>query len=120
MARSEDTLIIMAVLGAVLVGYYYFTKKGGVLDTAARAGAGAGEILNPYARVVNVDATTIRGLLQGSGQPFIPPTPAGYNESNWSWTLADGTILGLPAGMTPKEFCAQTPGAPICAQVLGG
>ena len=47
----------------------------------------------------------------------IPPTPEGYNPSNWTWELPSGTKLGVPAGMTPAQFCKSSPSSPICAEV---
>lgn len=66
-------------------------------------------------------STALRGLLQGSGTPEPQPeTPEGYLKSNRTWDIGGGIKMGVPAGMTPKEFCTGYPGAPICAQIMKG
>jgi hypothetical protein len=126
MARSDDTLI-MLVIGAigVYLAYLLFTQKGGVLDTASKAGAGfmtwlQGQWLNSSTYKAVATETAARGLVQGSRLVYVPPTPAGYAASNWTWTLKDGTSLGIPAGMTPAEFCLASPDSPICEQIRKG
>ena len=105
---SEDTLI----LG--LLGLYAF--KTWVLDPAAAAGAWVGQnVITPAYYGAQYPGTCARGMLEGFGCPSVPDTPAGFLPSNWTWALSDGTMLGLPAGMTPGQFCAGSPASPICA-----
>lgn len=117
MGRS-DTLE-MAILGGVIVmiGYYLFTKKDGVLDQAKGWGVAFSNWLGDTFTQYRAQGEVAQGAPY-SPEFVKPETPEGYNTSNWTWTLTDGTKLGLPAGMTPGEFCQGSPTAPVCAAIL--
>jgi len=117
MGRS-DTLELAIVGGViVMIGYYVFTTKGGVLDQAKSWGAAFSNWLGDTVTQYRVQGEIAQGA-QYYPEFVKPETPAGYNTSNWTWTLTDNTKLGLPAGMTPGEFCAGSPASPVCAGIL--
>lgn len=120
----------------VVVGYY-------ALKTLTDWSAGAGHVVAQAAQVgvqnttqksggaltwLNVDATVLRSLLQGSPLQFegVPATPEGYLPSNWMWYYPSEVPVkvGLPAGQTLQDFCQVSPGAgSICGdwyQYYGG
>lgn len=95
---------------AVLVGAY-------LLYQTLQASTAAGKAT---ASSYQDAAAALRGLLQGSGTPEPQPeTPEGFLKSNRTWDLGGGIKMGVPAGMTPKEFCESSPSSPICSQVMG-
>lgn len=115
---TSDNLGI-AVLGGIIVaaGVFLFTSKGGVLDQAKSWGVAFSNWLGETTTLYRAQGEVAQGA------PYYPEfvkpeTPAGYLTSNWTWTLTDGTKVGLPAGMTPGEFCAGSPAAPVCATIL--
>ena len=117
MAQS-DNLVIAVIGGAiVMVGYYVFTKKEGVLDQAKDWGAAFSQWLGDVGTSYRVQGEIAQGA-QYYPEFVKPETPEGYNTSNWTWTLTDNTKLGLPAGMTPGEFCTGSPASPVCAGIL--
>lgn len=110
---ARDDFVVLIIAGVVVYfAVQWFAGKGGVLEQTTEAGAAFGKWLN-------LTATTIKGAQEGYPAPVVPETPEGYNPSNWTWTMPDGTKLGLPAGMTPGEFCGENPDAPVC-RTIGG
>ena len=127
-ADIDKALLIVGIAGLGLTVYAVF-GKGGATDKASNAGAWfANNVINPIltaAKVnpVSVETTALAGKLQGHGTYYldtqnIPTTPEGYNTSNWTWIMPDGTLLGLPAGMTPLEFASANPNSPISAKIM--
>lgn len=127
MARSSDTLITIAIVAVGLyIAYLLFTQKGGVLDAVSKSGAIFGSWLqglwlNSSAYKATAVETQVRAGIQGLNVTLVsvPETPEGFAPSNWTWAVGGGTMLGLPPGMTPAEFCQQSPSAPVCAQLKG-
>ena len=113
MSSQSDLLLIGVVAVVGYFAYQAFAGKGGVLEQTKDTGAAFGQWLN-------LSATTSRAAFEGYSAPIVPDTPEGFLRSNWTWTLPDGTKLGLPAGMTPGEFCAESPTSPICEQIKVG
>jgi hypothetical protein len=141
--QGSDFLWI-GVAGAGLIGTYYVMKNGllpsifgmpkegdcpfwDLTCTAEKLGRDSGSALadNMLKNTgiftgANVLLTQQRANLEGSGAEVerVPYTPDGYRPSNWSWTLPDNTKLGIPAGITPGDFCRSSPGSPICDQLF--
>jgi len=120
--RLDPGPIIQAAVIAI-VGYFFyqwFTRD--VLKSAEEAGSWVAEnIINPTLPFLTLACyadTAGRGAAEGFPSPDVPDTPAGMAPSNWTWTLKDGTKLGLPPCMTPMEFCRGTPTAPICREIM--
>jgi hypothetical protein len=79
---------------------------------------------------VNQWATQTRAQVQmktlGVGIERVPVTPSGFSPSNWTWEGsrvidAEGDVvkLGLPASMTPTEFCEGVDySSPICQSMF--
>jgi len=126
MGSSDDHIFYAGLIGAALLAYWLILNKG--TDQAADAGKWVAQnIINPAKNPGNnpfaYGLAALKGTLAGRGSEtlYVPPTPIGYNDSNWTWQLKDKrTFLGLPAGMTPEEFCAGSPGSPICVEIRAG
>ena len=127
MAR-DPLMMYLAIAGIALSVYLYSLKTG--TNVAADAGAWfARTYINPFilgatTNPVTVTATAQRGIIEGGGAYYldtthIPITPENYSPSNWTWTLPNGVSLGLPAGMTPAQFCKNNPYAPVCQPGAG-
>jgi len=106
----------LIVPGVLLIGGYIAISR--LLNQANQAGAWVGEnIIQPAQQLAMYPTTSWIGALEGYPAPTIPATPPGYRPSNWSWDLGGGVVAGLPAGMTPGQFCQQSPTSPMCEQV---
>jgi len=106
----------LIVPGVLLIGGYIVMTR--ILSQANQAGAWVGEnIVQPAVTLSKYPTAAAWGLLEGYPAPEIPPTPAGNRPSNWSWDLGGGVVAGLPAGMTPGQFCEASPSSPMCSQV---
>jgi hypothetical protein len=123
MAQTLDYILIAAIgIGAYFVYQKLFPTT--AKDPGAIATAGA-NTRNWAGSVINAGLSPVigaRGFIEsGAILPYIPDTPPGQTPSNWSWMLKDGiTVAGIPAGMTPRDFCWSTPGAPMCPAILRG
>jgi hypothetical protein len=149
---KEIAVFSIVGLGALGLAYYALRPKDGgcwFYDVQCQASKlGHDAVQNTYNYVVsqterdgglltplNTFLTTERAKAQGSPINFVsvPPTPAGFTSSNWTWktnspTFDDGTgpasdispiSVGLPAGQTLLEFCERSPGAgAICNNVV--
>jgi len=112
MAELSDLIIP----GVLLVGGYLVLTR--LMSQANQAGKWVAEnVIQPATTAAKYPTAAGLGLLEGYAAPEIPQTPAGYRPSNWSWQIGNGVVLGLPEGMTPGQFCAQSPGSPVCSQV---
>jgi len=111
---ADNDITILAI-GALAIGAYFlfFNKETNIFKKAYDAGD---KFMEDYLR----RGTTTRGGMEKFPAPYVPQTPEGFNASNWTWDLKSGTKLGLPANMTPGEFCAGSPESPICAEIRGG
>lgn len=90
-------MAMLAGMGVVLV--MAWRGMGSLLDLAKGAGQAVGQ-------AVERQTTTWQSILEGTGAPIVPPTPEGYLPSNWVYDAGD-VSWGVPAGMTPVEFCRQ-------------
>lgn len=116
MTWQDTALSVALVAGAAAVGIWAI--KSYLIDPASEAGEWVGEhVLTPIYWTSQYPITASQGIIEGYSPPYVPPTPEGYRPSNWSWEIGQGTVLGLPAGMTPGQFCAQNPGSPLCSQL---
>jgi hypothetical protein len=109
-----DIYEIALIGGLGLAAAWAFNEY--VLKPSAAAGKAVGEAVKPFVESATYVETSVKGALEGFAPPTVPPTPVGYNPSNWTWQLMNGVSLGLPPGMTPQEFCAGSKGSPICQQ----
>lgn len=142
-ASTKEMVILLAVVGGLgYLAYNAIKPKAGdcwFYDLPCQAGKLGKQteqtVYNVYSSQtqqsgglftgLNAWATQQRAALQGSPIVLqnVPPTPAGYNASNWTWISNDpGNLtcdasgkctgegplnVGLPAGMTLQEFCAK-------------
>jgi hypothetical protein len=139
MAQQNTLLGIAAVIGVAAAIYALFpqwfkkTTPGdcsqmGIMQPICELGKQTSRTTATAQAEIADKAAIIRSLLEqiGSGKPYyldalhIPVTPEGfYSTSNRTWVLSNGVKLGLPAGMTPKDFCNANPAAPICLPGAG-
>jgi len=106
----------LIIPGVLLIGGYLVMSR--LLNQANAAGAWVGQnVIQPAITLSKYPTASWLGALEGYPAPEIPPTPAGYRPSNWSWQLGGGVVAGLPEGMTPGQFCASSPDSPMCSQV---
>lgn len=131
---NDDTLVIIGLASLAVLAYTVFGKSGAT-DQASAAGKWVAQnIINPGKNAFGTNPVSMsyvqmkaiaQGYMAGGNNPYyldtvnVPVTPTGYSDTNWSWKLKNGTVLGLPVGMTPAEFCRQNPGSPICQPGAG-
>ena len=120
---SNDPILILFLAGVGVIGYYLITRSG--TDQAAAAGKWTAQNVinpakNPATKPLDVFLTTLQSRSEGHGDPKIVPTLTGMNDSNWTYQLKDGSFIGVPAGMTPNEFCRGSPDSPVCKGILAG
>lgn len=112
-----------AALGIYLIWHYLVDPSSGdnVVTQAYNAGKSfAEDVITPlYITAVSYPQTRNRARAQGwtGSDPVVPETPEGSLPSNWTWTMSGGRQVGLPAGMTPLEYCNSNPAAEFCAFV---
>lgn len=109
----QDTMVSVALVSVALVAGAWAVKNY-LVDPAGEAGAWVGQhVLTPVYWTAQYPGTAVRGILEGWGVPEVPPTPAGYLPSNWTWvqpgTQDQPVYVGLPAGMTMRDFCRVSP-----------
>lgn len=127
MGKYDAWIVVIGLAGLVVALYTLFGKDGATEQAAAAGKWVAQNIINPILAAGNTATTPVAAGVtsqvaawQGGGQYYlsnVPATPAGQAPANWSWTLKNGTVLGLPAGMTPSQFAAANPDAPITAEI---
>jgi hypothetical protein len=121
MRANESVIMIVLLAIAAYILYVLFTGKGGIQSQAADAGKYvATNVINPVTTPALVAGTTVKAVMGGGCGATLETVPDAHGSEyvpNWTWRLPDGTAWGLPAGMTPREFCEQSPGSPICQQI---
>lgn len=106
-----DNITSLATIAALGIGgYFLYQKFNEMTNWAEDAGRATAQALKPVTDGWQYVSTTIRGNMEGFPDPIVPSTPIGMLPSNWSWNIGNGIIAGIPAGMTPGDFCRVSKG----------
>jgi hypothetical protein len=123
MTDIKDLTELSLILGIIVAAYFVFEKLTDtgedLIKSAEDAGAFVGKnLVSPGLANYRYATSPFRAAESNYPLRNIPETPEGYRPSNWTWEIEPGVHAGIPAGMTPEQFCDTSPDAPMCANII--